>query len=393
MPILPDEARLLFHAARPDAACSETYLAALVASNPDWGLVAQLAEREKLLPVLWGYLRTHAELIPEPVRDAFRRRASSTEFRMVSTELALHKLLREFDRIGVRVMLLKGAALAATVYGSFPRRPMGDLDILVPASDAERAWEHVRGLGWTLEYENGDEFYGEFHHLAALVDPSPMKLILEIHRSMLPFGGPFTFDESALWADAVPVKLGGADAFVPSDLHQLLHLSVHFAWSHMFSGLGRTVRDVTTLVYAHPIDWDAFVALARGAGAGTCAYWTLAISRTLAGADVPESVLEALRPRQPRWVSSVLERAYISTGLLAACPSIGAAQRLWSAGIQPQAAGLGAARPWTTGERFQKVFQAGAVAPGLGVRVAGQARLGAQWWRFLTALGTSRRIV
>ncbi len=59
MPLLPDEARLLFLSARPDAVCGETYFAALAASHPNWRAVGALAEREKLLPVVWSYMREH----------------------------------------------------------------------------------------------------------------------------------------------------------------------------------------------------------------------------------------------------------------------------------------------------------------------------------------------
>jgi len=392
LPFLPDEARLLFLASRPDAVASETYLAALVASRPNWGAVGRLAEREKLLPVLWAHLREHAELVPEAVKKAFQRQAAVTEFRMAATETTLQALLLELEAIGVRVMLLKGAALAATVYGSWTKRPMGDLDILVPAGDAERAWRHVRGLGWKLEYENGDDFYGTFHHLPALVDPSPLKVVLEVHRSMLPFGGPFALTEEELWRDARRVHCGQSKAWVPSDLHMLLHLSVHFAWSHMFGGIGRTVRDVATIVAAHPIDWSAFTALAIRTRASTAAFWTLTITHTLTGTPVPAEVLAALRPRGPDQFLRALERSYISTGLFSACPSIRAANFLWTLGIQPGASGHGAPRPWHANDRFGAVFKVGR-RWGIVERSKGQVRGLSRWWRFGQLLMSPRRML
>ncbi|TFG87552.1 MAG: hypothetical protein E4H17_03290, partial [Gemmatimonadales bacterium] len=93
MPLLPDEARLLFLAARPDAVCGEIYFAALAASRPNWQAVGALAEREKLLPVLWGYMRKHSALIPPEVREAFQAQAAVTEFRMALTETALRQVV------------------------------------------------------------------------------------------------------------------------------------------------------------------------------------------------------------------------------------------------------------------------------------------------------------
>lgn len=367
-------------------------MAAFAASRPDWRAVGVLAEREKLLPILWGYLRDHAELIPAPVREAFRRQAAVTEFRMAATETTLHQVVRALAEEGIRVMLLKGAALATTVYGSFAKRPMDDLDILVTPEDAPRAWDCLRERGWALEYEDGEEFYDSFHHLPALVDPSALKLVLEIHRSMMPQPGPFELDEREVWRDARPVQLGSTEAWVPSTNHLLLHLSVHFAWSHMFRGIGRTVRDVATLIAFEPVDWGGFADLALRARAATCAYWTLAITQSLTGMEVPPEVLARLRPRQPRMVTQFLERTYITNGLFRTCPSLRAANLAWAAGILPEASRHGQSRPWHAGERFQTVFGVGRGRPTFGERVTAQLRLAGRWWRFGRSLISQRRV-
>ncbi len=392
MPLLPDEARLLFLAARPDAVCGETYFAALAASRPNWRAVGALAEREKLLPVLWKYMRAQSELVPPDVRAAFQAQAAVTEFRMALTETALREVAATLARNGIRVMLLKGAALATTVYGSFLKRPMGDFDILVPVGESERAWQIMREAGWGLELEGGEQFFEGHQHLPGLVDPKGLNLVLEIHRSMLPPTGPFQLDVAELWRDARPVRLGDVEAWVPSDHHQLLHLSVHFAWSHMFSGMGRTVRDIATILAAAPFDWDRFTELAVRTRAGTCAYWTLAITHTLSGTPIPKTVLEALRPQQPAVLSHALERGYITTGLFGACPSVWMAKLLWSAGIQPRASGHGDSRPWQSNELFKRVFRLDRDR-GVGERLAGQLQAGRRWWRFAKALGSPQRTI
>ncbi len=192
-------------------------------------------------------------------------------------------------RQNIRVLLLKGAALATTVYPSFAARPMGDVDILVRPEEATRAWQLLVDSGWRPELSGGEQFFEGHHHLVGLVDPMGLNLVLEVHRRMLPSTGPFLLDETEVWRDARAVMLGSSEAWVPSDQHQLLHLCVHFAWSHMFiAGIGRTVRDVATLLERGEVDWDGFIALARRTRAASCAYWTLAMSRTLAEARVPD---------------------------------------------------------------------------------------------------------
>lgn len=391
MPALPREAQLVLLAATPGVDCDTPIISELTAQPFDWGAVVRLADREKLLPLVWNCLRGQAAQVPAPVREAFQRESVKIEFRMVATEVALRKILALLHANGIKVILLKGAALAVTVYGSFAKRPMGDLDILVAPGDADRAWKLIRDTGWTVEYEEGDEFYNNFHHLAALVDPSSLKIVLEIHRSMLPFEGPFAFDEGAVWDDASSVTVGSVEAWVPSVSHQLLHYSVHFSWSHLFTALGRTVRDIGMVLRTAAVDWDDFTALAQRTNAATCAYWMLSITRTITDAPVPAEILDVLRPRQPRFVSRVLERAFISMGLLRACPSLHASHLLWEAGIQPERSGLGKVRPWRTGELFNKVF-VGRVRPNWSQRGLGQARLGTRWLNFARILGTPIRI-
>jgi hypothetical protein len=303
MSVLPAEARLLFLATRPGVTSDDASLAELLRSPLDWMAVGQLAEREKLLPVLWSRLGEHAKSIPAPTAALLQRQAVVTEFRMALTESVLVQVVERLSTQGIQVMLLKGAALATTVYPSFAQRPMGDLDILVRPQHARRAWQCMKDAGWTLEpeFSEGGDFHELHHHLPPLVDPKGLKVVLEIHRAMLPGEAPCVLDPDDVWRDAREVRLGSTTVYVPSDVHQLIHLCVHFAWSHMLEGgLARTVRDVATLIAAHAMNWAEFVALAKRSKAGTCAYWTLALTRTLGGAVVPQDVMEALRPRQSR---------------------------------------------------------------------------------------------
>ncbi len=149
-------------------------------------------------------------------------------------------------------MLLKGAALALTVYPSFAARPMGDVDILVHPEEAQRAWQCLVDAGWTAELSGGEKFYEGHHHLVALKDPNGLQLVLEVHRAMLPMAGPFLLDESrGVAGGAHRFRSGRIDGMgassmaspTASPLRPLRHGRTCYS-----SGLGRTVRDVTTLL-------------------------------------------------------------------------------------------------------------------------------------------------
>ena len=392
MPVLPPEARLLLFATRAPSAEDDRAISELVAQPLNWRLVGALAEREKLLPVLWNRLRGHTPAVPPEIAERIHAQAAVTEFRMAMTETVLQEVVRRLAAENIRVMLLKGAALATTVYPSFAARPMGDVDILVHPEEAQGAWQCLVDAGWTAELAGGEKFYQGHHHLAGLTDPNGLHLVLEVHRAMLPTPGPFQFDETEVWQEARSVRLGSATVWIPSERHLLLHLCVHFGWSDMMvSGLGRTMRDATMLIGHEIMDWSGFAALARRTRASSCAYWTLRLARDLSGAAVPESTLSALRPRGQFGLTRALERAQVMSALTGACPSIGLMRRLWSAAIRPRASGHGGARPWKIGEGFAAAFRI--ESAGIMARVLAHLRGWARWLRFAEIIGTPRRLV
>lgn len=392
MPVLPPEARLLLFATRAPTPEDDRVIRELVEGPINWRRVGALAEREKLLPVLWNRLHGHTAAVPPEIAERIHAQAAVTEFRMAMTETVLQDVLRRLAAENIHVMLLKGAALALTVYPSFAARPMGDVDILVHPEEAQRAWQCLVDAGWTPELSGGEKFYEGHHHLVALKDPKGLQLVLEVHRAMLPVAGPFQLDESEVWGEAHTVPAGQSTPWVPASHHLLLHLCVHFGWSDMLlSGLGRTVRDVTALLEPEAFDWPRFIQLARRAKASSCAYWTLRIARDLAGAGVPESALTAMRPRGQLGVAQALERAQIASALTGACPSVRLTRVLWSAAIRPAASGHGKARPWQVGEGFAEAFPIGRASRG--TRARAHLRGWTRWLRFAGIAGIPRRIV
>ncbi len=346
----------------------------------DWEKLGWLAERERAAPVLWERLRAveggeggpgglegpsgvAGERLPAEAGH-LRRLAMVSEFRMMYLEQRLRESLAALSRSGVEAMLLKGAALAVTVYGSFVRRPMVDLDILVRPGWAERARDVLLEAGWvTSPLEEMEEFFEGHHHLPALNDARGTGVQLEIHTALFFRGHPFRLSTEELWRRAVRVSVAGWPAYVPGTHDQLLHLCLHFAWSHMMATGGwRAFRDVEAVVAGAgggedgdggrigtgPLRWPEFVRLARESRGASCCYWTLRLARRLAGVAVPEEVLEALRPPLPEVVLDRVERHFIYHLLPteALCPSVSMAYTMWQLGVRPGWSGHGAVRPW-----------------------------------------------
>jgi hypothetical protein len=394
---LPPDVRLLLLAAGP--AENDRQIARLLDGAVEWGRLSELAVEERAVTGVWTRLAPWRASISAGVRSHFAQVAMVTEFHQRQMEEQLIEVLHALASNGIHVVLLKGAALAATVYGSFAARPMNDVDLLVEPDRATDAHALLLDAGWTrLQLAGGadegavalgEEFYASHHHLWPLIGPRRPGVRLEIHTELLADHQPFAFGACDVWRDARPIELCGAEAFVPSTPHLLLHLCVHFAWGHAMGGAWRTFRDLQALVEAGDVDWPAFVALTQQSRAATCAYWTLRLAQALARVPVPPDVLDALRPSLPEAVLARLElhlaHEMIAPGAL--CPSVRLRRALWSAAIQPRRSGHGAARPWLHDGAFPVSGAARAEPRGI-ARWQAHLQRGSQWRRFLRTVVT-----
>jgi hypothetical protein len=276
--------------------------------------------------------------------------AMVSEFRMSHLEARLLSALDALRAVGVDAVLLKGAALALTVYGSFVARPMSDVDLLVMREDAERARDALLASGWTGgPDELAPEFYAGHHHLPPLVDAQGTGTSVELHTSLFFEGHPFRFSADDVRARAERVTVRGRAVLVPSVHDQLLHLCLHFAWSHMMAtGAWRAFRDLDSLVRTNRVEWKAFTELARQSRGGSACYWTFRLARRLVGIAVPEWVELALAPPEPEFALLRLEQ-HFTYDLLPTeniSPSLWVTYSMWRLGVRPRWSGHGRVRPW-----------------------------------------------
>ena len=351
----PEAELILLAAAGPEA---DARIRAATRRVTRWDHLIRSSLEEGAQPVLARrLLALCAELVPPEHAAALRRLRDTLEMRAGYVERRLADAVAALADAGISVLLLKGAALARTVYPAFRDRPMSDLDLLVRPGDAPRARSVLLGAGWAPQFAGScDELYGAMHHLPPLADTRipAMRVRLELHTHLLPpISDPFALHPDELWAAAVPARGLPGEARVPSLHHRLLHCCIHFAWSHALEKAAwRTFRDAGVICSTGEVRWGEFVEMAVRSRAGSCCYWTLRLARAHGLADVPDSVLRALRPPGARPVLELLARHYLreATGTDRLCPSLRIRRRIWEAAIRPRASGHGALRPWDVDE-------------------------------------------
>ncbi len=346
---LSTEARLLLLAAGPPATDRE--IAELVRTHElDWARLLEMADHERATAIVWRRVRSHAPpTMPVDVRSSFERMAMIADFTAGYLEQRIGESMAHLNARGIRGLLLKGAALGATVYDSYADRPMGDVDLVVARAQANAAFDSLQELGWRWDdalYPR--ERYVGHHHYPPLIDGRGLDVRLELHTELFVEGNPFDLRAAQLFAGAREVTIGKGRALVPSPELLLLHTCVHYTWSHMMLfGAWRAFRDVVALSNAG-VDWERFLDEARRHRAESVCYWTFRLSERLAGATLPAGVMERLGRATTQRLHGVCERHAAREMFPSAdrCPSQWLRRTLWEAAIQPGRAGHGGARPW-----------------------------------------------
>lgn len=223
---------------------------------------------------------------------------------LMTTVLGMEKMAafkavaEELEKSGVDVIVLKGVALAETMYGDIGLRPFGDVDLLVKESD----WpEIVRILREKEYYSLGEEYvqlppkltkYDTLAHMQYMSG----RICLEFQFDLLTLGIGMR-DIDGVWKRARKATVAGASVLVLSPEDQLLHLAVH-ANRHGCMQLKWLVDIAETLRQSTDIDWDLVVEIARRERIVTSVYSTILHTERLLGHRLLRSaIIERLRPR------------------------------------------------------------------------------------------------
>ena len=381
------EARLVFQLA---GASPQWVAADADATSLEWSLVLQLAAQENAVFAVRDHLRRFSPgMVPTAVERQVTILSLDREFRMRRLRQRFEESVAALNATGSVPLLLKGAALASTTYGSFVARPMRDIDFLVNAGDAQAVGNLMLRTGWIHDPSLPDNrIYAGHHHLAPLLDGSGTGLRLEIHRELLPAGHPFRYTINELFASARSASVGSGRALVMCAAHHAVYAAIHFAWSHMMQvGSWHTFRDLITIERAGDLDWSEFAEIAKRWGAGTCCYWTLRLGRALSGLTVPGAVLHRLQPSLPRAALTRLERHFTQFLLRneLSCPSVGLDRLFWTTAIQPGRQGHGAVRPWLVSPEL-RVARGETMRTSSSRRVLLQMSNARRWGLYLAAL-------
>jgi hypothetical protein len=257
-----------------------------------------------MTPLFYAIVRGQ-DLLPPAVEDEFRLAYFRSARRNVRLFHELEGVLRHLTAVDVPVLLLKGAALAESVYENLAVRPVGDFDLLVRREGVSTALAALTALGY--EFSRAETHPGDlvtYENEIALFKPGETGCLLEVHWSL--FDSPYYQHEIPMdwfWQSALPMELGRVATLMLGPEAQVLHLCGHLSLHH---GGGDDfvplwLYDVAAVIaaYGERMDWDEVLRRVQ-------AYdLVLSVQRVLPRVSdewkvpLPTGVLERLRALRP----------------------------------------------------------------------------------------------
>lgn len=222
-----------------------------------------------MLPLVLRTLDATGTSDPDAARMRGLRRHSLLRSMLVRASAA--EAIGALTTAGIDVMVLKGAALASTVYDDAALRPMLDADLLLRPATVPAADRVVRSLGYQ------GRPVAESRHLVmrhgvnyTRADGAELDLHWMAHRALAPPGMSRTFPRlpwdaglaaDEWWDRARTIELmRGVPVLAPSATDLLVHVCLHGA----FGGFDARIRwvadaDATLRAEGAAVDWDGLV--------------------------------------------------------------------------------------------------------------------------------------
>jgi hypothetical protein len=188
--------------------------------NVNWETAYNLAAKHNLVPFLERALPD--ESVPEKISALIVKESRRRKMRaavMIQDFKTIHHHLVEN---GIRVMPIKGMALAHTIYPVVSLRYFDDIDLLVPARDAAKAEETLQKNGFIVHPRAPKP---DWHHLPPYIHHKHNTMI-EIHTDLVRRARP-GWDIEAIWHRAIRGEIDGQETWLMANEDALIHTALH----------------------------------------------------------------------------------------------------------------------------------------------------------------------
>jgi hypothetical protein len=244
--------------------------------------------------------------------EDFRQSRMQASQRTAFLLLELERILPAITWEDCRPVVLKGAALAPTLYPDPLQRWFLDLDILVPRRQLDEVCRRLEEVGYRHFRGSRDPKFYEKHHFHRIMH-GPQGSVVEVHWDLTTPDSVYSFDVEGVFDRALPARLGRLDVMIAAPVDQVLH-GVYQNIADGYIDL-RRVMDMGLLMQTlTEEDWLYLVKESRRVRMGTAFMTWLHVVKLILGKEPPGGI-----PRElvPGWATRrTLQGLDVAGGLL-----------------------------------------------------------------------------
>jgi hypothetical protein len=293
----PENQVLICVARRSLDTASAERLRQLLRRDLDWQYLLAMAQRHRLIPLLYHHANS-VNTLAAP-RQAMSQLRDENHENTNSSLFLTGELLKVSDFLtanGIQAIPFKGPTLALWAYDDVGLRQFGDLDILVKKQDFTR----VKELLISRRFKPRPELTSAQEAALLRFDSgynfdNGQGVVLDVHWDFVPRYFSVEFDTNQLWNRLEPIAVGRKQLLTLSLEDLLLVLCLH-GFTHLWDRLG-WICDVASLIdNRKDIDWELVLQNAARLGSRRILSLGLFLASELLEAPVPEAVWERLPP-------------------------------------------------------------------------------------------------
>ena len=328
-----DEVLLLLHCARSQMDDDDGHLIGqLCAQDLDWDWVVRIAIHNRVAPLVYYSIREagFGQEVPSHAKRALENAYYHGLACGAYGAQIVGEMLSRLRQEGVEAILLRGLALAETLYDDPALRPYSDFDLLIRRRDVERAKATLLDLGYHFSPRDVDAAYFERNHLHLQFVKADA--VIELHWALDHKYTVFAIDYDSFFSEARDGELGDVPALLIPPENLLLSLCIHLvkhcyymrhippgpeliAWI-LNDGFLILFSDIDGLLRCHErdLDWDLVLQEARRWLVEPVVQPSLALAVQLFRTPVPERVLESLPAPRAGWLEKKVFNFIVNNG-------------------------------------------------------------------------------
>ena len=239
-----------------------------------------------------------AKSVPEQVRAMLARARDAALVSDLQRRSVLRQVLAALGANAIDIVVLKGAALANTVYPHSYLRPMTDLDLWLPDRQLDDAVEILLKSG--LAIVKGALPDGTLTHAIdqrRLIDERSHVLV-ELHGAVHSLDCLSSSRIERLRAASVPLAAHGIEMQILSPADAVLHTCLHLARINRFANSQLSLLDLRLIVnrWGSRIDWAQLAIDARREHVAVYLSLALAVAAEVWGCHIPAEYQKTVGP-------------------------------------------------------------------------------------------------